>query len=46
MKVVRELNVRVCHMTNDVGRRTASYPLDLRITLYQVEKGPALAISG
>ena len=46
MQVVKELNVRICHMTNDVGRRAALYPLDLRITLYQVEKGPALAISG
>lgn len=46
MKFVKELNVRICHMVSDVGRRPASYPLDLRITLRQVEKGLSLSISG
>lgn len=46
MKVIKELNIRICHMDSDVGRRPASYPLDLRVTLRQVEKGLSLGISG
>ena len=46
MEVIKELNIRICHMVSDVGRRPASYPLDLRVTLRQVEKGLSLGISG